>query len=249
MKLQILFIISFILLSCGQRKDTNSNATIDSVQLETIKTDNIPISSENQNCLGDNNVSNLGIGLVIASDELKIYNDSLLSDNFQIISTDNIETMKIKICPKYFYPEYNILHFVCLGHFGKAYKVLINFSDTKYLPDTYKLMTWNEYILSSFGIRRSINDECNIIHNQPLRINPDENSDTLAIPAGHELFCPMELKDDWLKVTYDCFYNSSDNPHEGEPCNDYIAECDKPLIGWIKWRSENKVLIDIFLIP
>lgn len=135
------------------------------------------------------------------------------------------------------------------GHFGNAYKVLINFSDTKYLPDTYKFMTWNEYILSSFGIRRSINDRGKIIYDQPLRINPYENSDTLAIPAGHELFCPMELKDDWLKVAYDCFYNSSDNPHEGEPCNNYIEECDKPLIGWIKWKSENRVLIDVFLIP
>lgn len=114
MKLQILFLISFILISCRQRKNNNSSTTIVNDSIEKSETDKISISDGNQNCQDENNVSNLGIGIVIAPDELKIYNDSLLSDNFQIISTSNIETSKIKICPKYFYPEYNILHFVCL---------------------------------------------------------------------------------------------------------------------------------------
>jgi hypothetical protein len=82
-----------------------------------------------------------------------------------------------------------------------------------------------------------------------VRLGPSDGSKVLTIPQGFEMFCPMEIRGDWVKVRYDCFYNDENNPHEGEPCHNFIDECKDPVTGWLKWRNENKILIDIFLMP
>ena len=105
---------------------------------------------------------------------------------------------EINVCSKFYKPDYGIMHFVCVDTTDKAYKVLVNYSDFKYLPKTksYEFKTWEEYILQSFGIRRLTVDTDSILVSNPLRVKPRDNSDTLIIPKGHEMFCPMEIKDD-----------------------------------------------------
>ena len=143
------------------------------------------------------------------------------------------------------------MHFVCIGKTDKAYKILINYSDIKYFPKTksYDFKTWDQYILQSFGIRRLSAQTGDITASLPLRIEPSDNADTLPILKGHEMFCPIEVKGDWVKVKYDCFYNDENNPNEGEPCHNFIGKCKNPLTGWLRWRQESKLLIDIFLMP
>jgi hypothetical protein len=247
-----IFILT-IFFSCGQRSnnieskiDTIDNSSVDTFSTQPI---NKQIDQDN-NCSFDNQVSSLGIGLIIAPPKFEIYNDSLLSE--KIASWDMYDDeSKINICSKFFKPDYGIMHFVCISKSEKAYKVLVNFSDIKYLPKTknYDFKTWDEYISQSFGIRRLTNDNGVISKNYTLRIKPEDNAHSLAIPKGHELFCPMEIKGDWIKVRYDCFYNDKNNSHEGEPCYSYIDKCKNPLTGWLRWRQENQLLIDIFLMP
>ncbi|WP_345237395.1 hypothetical protein, partial [Hymenobacter saemangeumensis] len=182
-----------------------------------------------------------------------IFNDSLLTDTlarrdmYQYEGTEE----STDICPMFFKPDYGIMHFVCVRTTAKAYRVLINFSVIKYLPRTkeYKFWTWDEYILSSYGIRRATETANRRISRLPLRKMPQSKADTLAIPAGHEMFCPQEVKGDWLKVRYDCFYNQPRNPHEGQPCQEYIDKCKTATTGWLQWKQDNTVLIDIMLMP
>ena len=207
-------------------------------------------NKENHDCGFDNQVSSLGIGLVIAPPKFDVYDDSLLAVKYG--SWDMYENSdEIKFCSKFFKPDYGIMHFVCIGKTNKAYKILVNYSDIKYLPKTkdYNFKTWNEYLLQSYGIRRLTTETDGISVNFPLRILPNENADTLIIPKGYEMFCPMEIKGDWVQVKYDCFYNEDNNPHETEPCHNFIDNCKNSLTGWLRWRQENNLLIDIFLMP
>lgn len=248
-----IFILTF-LCSCGQRSN-NTNGTKDSTAIVSIDTSssrpNDKQVNHDNNCQYDNEVSTLGIGIVIAPTQFDIFNDSLLTNKFASRDMYSEDGNKKDICSKFYKPDYGIMHFVCIGKTDKAYKVLINYSDIKYFPKTknYDFKTWGEYILQSFGIRRLTSETGGISQQLPLRNQANDNAAVLTIPKGLEMFCPMEIKGDWVEVKYDCFYNNDDNPNEGEPCHNFIDKCKNPLTGWLRWRQENKLLIDIFLMP
>lgn len=241
----IVILISF--LSCRQ-KQTSTEKTIDTLQTiiseDTIE--NIKTNPVGQNCTYENSISTLGVGLVIAPTTFEIFDDSLLTKNFSTINMYEDEN-KINFCSFFYKPDYGIMHFVCIGENAKSYKILTGPFEHKFLPKRkeYEFKTWEKYILESFGVRRKIESE----PKQQLKEQSTEDSKDLKTPEGFELFCPMEIKGDWIKVKYDCFYNAKDSQYEGQPCNNYIDKCDNPLTGWIKWRNQNKLLIDIFLMP
>lgn len=229
-----LFILSY---SCKESNLTNNKS-------ETIsKNTTNKIVQKEKNCGYNNEVSNLGIGLIIAPEEFEVYNDSLLINKY---GKWNMYEDDINLCPKFFKPDYGIIQFVCIKETEKSYQILINFSDVKFLPKSkkYNFITWESYITQSFGVKRNMSNIKN-----SLKINPNKNSNNIEIPKGQELFCPIEIKGDWLRVTYDCFYNNQDNKYEGEHCKNYIENCQNPITGWLKWKKENNLLIDIFLMP
>lgn len=198
----------------------------------------------------DNDVSSLGIGLVMAPDKFVLFNDSLLTDTFAKVNMYAEDVDKSPTCSKFYKPDYGIMHFVCLSQTLKAYKVLNGKADVKYLPKikAYAFSSWNDYILGSFGVRRITNETGRLTSEQLLKKQPD-SADTVAIPKGLEMFCPVKLQGDWLQVKYDCFYNDDDDSkHEGEPCTSYINKCKDPVTGWIRWRDGNKLLIDILVM-
>jgi len=197
----------------------------------------------------NNDVSSLGIGLVMAPEKFVLFNDSLLTDTFAKVDMYGENMDKSPACSKFYKPDYGIMHFVCLDKTKTAFRIINDKTDVKYLPKTegYNFITWEKYILSSFGIRRITNKTDKAINDQPLRKQPG-STDTVAIPKGLEMFCPVKLQGDWLQVKYDCFYNDENSKHEGEPCSIYISKCKNPETGWIRWREGNKLLIDILVM-
>lgn len=202
-------------------------------------------------CTYDNEVSMLGIGLVIAPAKFEVFNDSLLSKRWITGDMSAGDTILDRVCPKFNKPDYGIMHFVCVAKTPESYRILINYKEVKYLPKTttYVFKTWEAYIMESYGVARSTSESETAFRSQALKTAPDDAADTLAIPAGRELFCPVQLQGDWLQVKYDCFYNEVDNPHEGTPCHQYISQCKIPLTGWLRWRKDQHLLIDIFQMP
>jgi hypothetical protein len=247
----LIFITLSCLISCGQQgnKGKGIKNSLSTPSFEVLNKNRVPLNSENE-CSYDNQVSTLGMGLVIVPSNFEIYNDSALSNRYSNWDMYEDEA-NINVCSKFFKPDYRIMHFVCIGITSKAYKVLINYSDVKYLPKAknYEFKTWEQYILQSFGLRRLNSNNDDNLESASFRKDPSLNSDTLEIPKGFEMFCPLEIKGDWLKVTYDCFYNNENNKYEGEPCQNYILKCEKPLTGWIKWKEKNNLKIEIFLMP
>jgi hypothetical protein len=250
----ILLIIGLsIIFSCGQ-KSAQVDVSNLSISTEVLKiTDEDTVNTDKstpvgQNCAYKNDVSDVGKGLIIAPARFELFHDSLLTNKYLTVDVYNdFELGDPNFCPMYYKPDYGIMHFVCIEETTNSYKVLTGVSEYKFLPKTndYKFRNWEEYILESYGIRRGIEPAWK----QPIRVKPLESSKEIEIPEGLENLCPLELEGDWVKVKYDCFYNSESNEYEGEPCYEYIDKCDDSAVGWIKWREKNVILIDIFLLP
>ena len=242
-------VLLLLLFSCVQKTGSEIRVEEAASQQETIR--DIPPTGIENKCSYENETSTLGMGLVLAPSGFALYNDSLLTDEFAGIDIYRDQAAFSRICPKFFMPDYGIMHFVCVDSTANAYQILTDFSSVKFIEKDSgaEFTTWENYILRSFGIRRLAENKSAAPVQDDLRVGPSEDSEVLAIPEGFEMFCPMEIRDHWVKVKYDCFYNTDENPHEGEPCYNFIGDCKDPLTGWLKWREGNKVLIDIFLIP
>lgn len=252
MKIFFLSVIVLLFFSCTgnnkkekiKTKSENASVTKDSNITDTKRA--------NRKCDIENAVSSLGIGVVIAPEKLAIYDDSSLTGKPVLISMYEQYDSLTDFCTFTFNPEYGLMHFACIGKTAKAFQVLINYSQVKYLPKEkgYEFQTWEQYIVSSFGVtRKTIERGEASIPIGALRKEPGDNADTVAIPVGLEMFCAIKVEGDWVKVQYDCFYNKENNLYEGQPCHNYINKCKDPLTGWLRWRKGNKILIDIYLMP
>jgi hypothetical protein len=204
-----------------------------------------------ESCNYDNEVSTLGAGLVIAPTQFEIFTDSLLRDKWIGVDMYAYDGSTSRMCPKFCKPDYGIMHFICVGATNKSYKILVSHSDVAYMPRTrnYTFARWEDYILASYGIRRNGNKGDETTDLLPLRTVPSDSGVVLNIPEDYEMFCPIAVRGDWVKVKYDCFYNQENSPYEGQPCHEYINQCNNPLTGWLRWRQGNKLTIDIFLMP
>src|SRR5205085_2579592 len=158
---------------------------------------------------------------------IEIFNDSLLKDSYVRWNYYEEEEPKKPMCPKYFFKEPFIFHFVYLKETVKSYQILINNNEVKYLPKIKENVptSWEDYILNSMGIGKLSNAKGEKDSEQPFRKAPSENAPIIEFPTEVELFCPMEIKGDWVKVQYDCFYAQQNNKFEGQPCHDYISKC------------------------
>lgn len=243
------FYILLLLLSlssCVQKKSKSPNKRQLKVPTKSTLKSQSEIDTTGYNY--DNEVKTLGIGLIIAPEKFSIFNDSLLTRKYEDI---DMNQEKINIYSKFYKPDYGLMHFICIGITDKSYQIILNYSEVKYLPKSkkYDFKNWEDYILQSYGIRRLTKETGAIAIPQPLKTEPKDTSKELSIPKGYENFCPMKVEGDWVEVKFDCFYNDENDTHEGQPCHDYIDQCQSPVKGWLRWRKGKKLLIDIFLMP
>lgn len=185
----------------------------------------------------DNEVLDLGIGLVIVPPTYRVYNDSLLEDEF--VSTDMYD-QDITVYAKYSKPDYGIMHFACLEKTEFYFKVIVNYSDIKYMRNSksYEFQDWEEYMRSSLGVRS--------VTSQSMRASPNVKAKPVDAPKGHSSFCPEYIQGEWVYVRWGCFDSSEADHYEGIPCKDFINDCDNGQSGWLKWRDKNEVLISIY---
>lgn len=184
----------------------------------------------------ENETSTLGIGLVMGIDTMELYNDSLLK-NLHVKWDMYQEQPKPTLYSKFWKPDYGIMHFICLEKNSKYFKVLINYNDIKFFPNTrkYKFQTWEEYISSSYGIGSNPSDSV-------MYSEPDKKSSIIKI-KGNSL-CALQIKGEWVKVA-DC------NDSAFEPCYEILNQKPNKTAtrGWLKWKEKNKLLIGICLMP
>jgi hypothetical protein len=238
----ILF-ISLILFGCTSNQEPKSDSF--NVNAEKRVT---PLCGE------ENDAPTLGIGLVSASTVIELFHDSLLTKRYVRWENDSSETSPMIVCPKYYFPDYSIFHFICLEQTSTYYKVLVNFNQVKYFPKgkEYVFKSWQEYLTNTYRIRRIISPKSLNTYNQHLVTTPSADGFMIKTPDGPESFCVLEVDGDWIKVTYDCSYflkTLEGKQLKGQPCRAYIKQCTNPTTGWLKWRNGNKMLIDLALMP
>lgn len=236
-KVEGFFLCLIFLSSCQEKSTVNSDVKIKEPNEHSVTYNEQDNSDSLNNCAYDNPVVSIGIGLVQGTD-LVLYNDSTFEDLFIKYNIGSGKPINKRVCSKYYKPEYYIMHFVCLSETNKYYKVIINYDEIKYLvkDSTSKLLSWEDYILSSFGIRPN--------NNQELKKQPHLNSDKIENYSSQDIFCPIEVKGEWVKVRFDC-QNDSELI---EPCNSSEKKCPNETIGWLKWKKGNEILVEIFLL-
>jgi len=198
----------------------------------------------------ENPTEELGMGLLkldyLSQPIIEIFNDSKLESKYANWDT-NLPT--IEIYPKFYEFDYGICDFILLEATDTYYKVLIGFNKVKYVKPSkfWRLITWKGLIESSFGVTRKRDSRVT----NKLRSLKSENSPEIPLELKiHENFCVNSLEDSWLNVKYDCIYATDEyDEFEGLPCFEYIDKCDDNRVGWIKWKQDGELLVEIYLLP
>lgn len=192
-----------------------------------------------QNKQGDVTSIKDTIGLIVLSkdygknDFIRFFNeDGTLWYEFTFYYDDKdgeFEYANENFSPFAFHPDYFSLALKCVGGDNNRYEVIVNEKTglTKFIKKgdpTLKFETWEEHILKTFAIE--FNREEN-----SLRDKPNGKVKTADVPA-ETTFHAVEIDGEWLKLRWDSSNKAGKN---GE-------------FGWIRWKKNEHILIELFYI-
>ncbi len=182
----------------------------------------------------------LGLGIVAIKDTY---------DESRIVTVYKGEDLKTKIedfslygqlknvSPYYFKPDYGLCYFVCLEKTKDYFKILINDKEEGFLKndnDKY-FKTWESLLINATVERLDIKAN-------PLKTDPTKNGETITLQHDTvdrlQVIDVIEIKGEhWIKVQY--------SKSGKVPCDKGTTDCGE---GWIKWKSEDKLLVNILLL-
>ena len=145
----------------------------------------------------------------------------------------------------------NIYHFICLEETENYYKILVNSTDIAYVPTakinvvykqdegngktvdvpmdgSYYFATWAD-ILSNSQVSRLTKDN-------PIVKDLNDKNHIIEYNCKYDFFFVNDMYRSkngvyWLKISF------------SPTCEEYEGEGTKMVQGWIKWRTDNKLLI------
>lgn len=129
--------------------------------------------------------------------------------------------------PFAFHPDYFKLALKCVGEDKSRYEVIVN-EETglrKFVKKDdliLKFETWEDHVKGVFAV--SFNWEEN-----PLREAPEGKIKVNRLSKG-VTFHPVKIEGDWLKVRWD----------EANKAKNDVG------YGWVKWKENNKILVELF---
>jgi hypothetical protein len=180
----------------------------------------------------------LGIGIITLNEEsygkdkfIHIYNqDGSLWYQFTFYYNDSgrkFEYANENFKPFAFHLDYFVLALRCLDEDGNHYEVIVD-EETglkKFVrkdDETLKFETWEQHILKTFAV--DFDREKN-----PLRETPGGKIKKVDLPK-EVTFHPVEISGEWLKVRWDISKKKKNNTE----------------FGWIKWKENNNLLVELF---
>ena len=129
--------------------------------------------------------------------------------------------------PYAFHIDNSLLMFICTGVNDDKYKVIVN-KETgleKYIKkeNFWILRDWQDHIIHSVV---SIDFE---IKSNPIRSNPNDEATIIKVSANIDpVIEPIEINGDWLKIRY--------------------WQNEREMIGWIKWKICNQIILKLFYL-
>lgn len=146
-----------------------------------------------------------------------------ISDSLIVINKDKVFIENFyapTITPVFFKPDYGIFYLICTSKEKEYFEIQIRKGKTAKLIKTknIKFLKWETFLLNTTGVS-SLDWKKN-----PLRRIINNESKTIDVNEDDE-FKVIEVKREWIKIS-----------NEGEK------------VGWLKWRKENQLLIDVSLL-
>jgi hypothetical protein len=132
--------------------------------------------------------------------------------------------------PFAFHPDYFVLALKCVGKDATRFKVVVNETTglAKFIrrsDQALKFQTWREHILDLFAVGFDPSKN-------PLRIAPTERAKAIRLRAD-VIYHPLQMNGRWLKVSWSI---SGEQNDKGK----------KISYGWVKWKENNRLLLDLF---
>ena len=174
----------------------------------------------------------LGIGFVSPANPYK-FESKKKSLKVFIDSTLKETITNTTILPFFYKPDYGLYHLVCLSKSKTYYKILINNTQIGFVPNdtSFTFFTWNSILLSS-SIKR-------LTKNNPIKISSNETSNNIEYNCQSGILKVLKVKSlenkSWIQVSFP------------ENCETYPTNQTKVKKGWILWKEENKILVEILL--
>lgn len=242
-----LILVSLVFLACMTQTNENQLFTEQQSQINSVQNISqaeIPAvvkknKLEEPRQVEFYNIEN-SLGLLITDEEkrykpgstITIFNqDGSVWFKFTFPDQTNNEVIKLykeNLRPFRLMPNEYWVVFNCVGQNRDYYKVVVN-EDTKLKKfvkkenSFFNFITWEQYILDSFAVK--FNWKKN-----PLR--KKINGESFDIEMSRRLtFHTEEIKGEWLKIRW---YDTDDK------------EKKQPRFGWIKWKKDNKIIVQIF---
>ena len=169
-----------------------------------------------------------GIGIIAMTnnqslnDTLKLYSDSTC----KVLIYNDIPSFNDTILsPYYFKPDYGLVQFILQEKYPDCYKILYWDTLTAFCKKnkSVKFITWEELLLNSTGFSLLDNKE-NSVRKEPNEKSVALNWNTKTFTEDN--FKIVKVKGDWIFVI-----------------NKMTNQC-----GWVIWRKQNKLLIEIYLL-
>ncbi|OFY63020.1 MAG: hypothetical protein A3H98_10685 [Bacteroidetes bacterium RIFCSPLOWO2_02_FULL_36_8] len=214
-------------INCATQTDKNDNEKNTTLkQVQEIEK-NEKTHKTNYTKIGDS------IGLIVLKDNycekdtIKIYNeDGSLWYKFTYYYDDSdgkFDYPNDEFQPRGFKPDYFVLAMEVVIEDKYGYQVFVNKKidlKKRIKKETFlQFLTWEEYVLKAFAVR--FNNAKNPIHK-----TSEDESETIIYKQDN-FYHPVKVKDEWLQIKW--------------------GEENNWSYGWIKWREENRLLIEIYL--
>jgi hypothetical protein len=146
-------------------------------------------------------------------------------------ANDKFDREKVGFEPFSFHPDYFVLALKCLRKDAERFEVVVNETTrlTKFIrrhDNNFKFQTWQEHILALFAVGFDPS-------NNPLRRGPRDHFRPMRLRFDNVTFHPLQIHDNWLKVSW----NVSDESNSKDR---------KVRYGWVKWKQNRQLLIELF---
>jgi len=233
----VLSVFAFIVLGCNEQKskDIQKKEAISNKSEIAVKADEDVVDDKQDGFLYVNikELYNSQKRLALLNEQkdtlafFKGKNVSFNNDKYDIINEEHLYKKNLKV--NTYYPEYGLFILDCDGSENGYYEVKVNNIDC-YIKiagnqDLLKFKTPEKHLMESYPYLYGNK-------NTPLRKEPSDKSEIIEGYSNH-LYIPVEIKGDWLKVRddKDCYIGE-------EPSKDDI-------VGWVRWRKDGEIIIDI----
>jgi hypothetical protein len=230
MKITGLMLVLSVLVACSTEtvnnpifKESITKANAQKMEQDKLNQENTAFSS-----IGVISLNEKGFG---KDKFIHIYNqDGSLWYQFTFYYDDSdgkFEYANENFKPFAFHPDYFVLALRCVDEDENRYEVIVN-EETglkKFVRKddaTLKFETWEQHILQTFAV--DFDREQN-----PLRETPEGKVKNVDLPK-ETTFHPVEIKGQWLKVRWNSSKETKSNLKS----------------GWVKWKENNNILVELF---